>query len=175
MATLSSPAQFNIAVMTDGGGNLVNGFTVGGTNRISISGSTNISLATNAMPWSAVSKAGVSLAELPARNFVDLQNTPSTLDGYGITNAATGASVSAIVGSATSVLGSLNASNPAIGTVPDARLAASVTRQGRAFNSAGQLVQLGANAALPATTFEGMAGMRPPRIITASPYWLFMV
>ena len=43
----------------------------------------------DAIPWSNVSKTGASLADLPTRNFTDLQNRPTTVSGYNITDAVT--------------------------------------------------------------------------------------
>lgn len=45
--------------------------------------------ASAAIDWSKLSKTGSSLADLATRNFSDLQSKPTTVPGYGITDAAT--------------------------------------------------------------------------------------
>jgi hypothetical protein len=47
----------------------------------------NTGEATGDLAWARVDKTGSSLADLPAREFADLQNKPTTLAGYGITDA----------------------------------------------------------------------------------------
>ena len=42
---------------------------------------------TGDLAWTRVDKASATLADLPTRNFSDLQNKPTTLTGYGITDA----------------------------------------------------------------------------------------
>lgn len=47
----------------------------------------NTDATTGNLAWSRVDKTNASLADLPARNFNDLENKPTTLVGYGITDA----------------------------------------------------------------------------------------
>jgi hypothetical protein len=42
---------------------------------------------TGDLAWARVNKTGATLADLPTRDFSDLQNKPATLAGYGITDA----------------------------------------------------------------------------------------
>lgn len=64
-------------------------------------------LAQVTIDWADVSKTGSSLAQLQTRNFSDLQNRPTTLSGYGITDAAPRADpvFSGTITGSTSVLG----------------------------------------------------------------------
>ena len=75
---------------------------------------------TGSLAWSRVDKTGAALADLSSRAFADLQSKPTTLDGYGITNAvqkaangdvavtgATSLQGNATVGGATALQGTL--------------------------------------------------------------------
>ena len=46
-------------------------------------------LASSQVNWASVNKTGSSLADIPSRLFADLQSKPTTLAGYGITDAST--------------------------------------------------------------------------------------
>lgn len=54
---------------------------------LSIQSGASFTFPSGSIPWGSVNKTGSSLADLTTRNFSDLQNKPTTLAGYGITDA----------------------------------------------------------------------------------------
>ena len=73
------------AVFTNNG-TITNSGTIGGAGVFNFSSGT-LTLADNQVGWAKVSKSGSSLADLATRTFASLQATPTTLAGYGITDA----------------------------------------------------------------------------------------
>lgn len=110
--------------------------------------------AQTSIPWEDIDTTGSSLADIDTREFSALQNKPTTLSGYGITDAATSAQgakadtalQSAAIGvtiqaydadladladgslSGSKVGTGINADNITTGTVADARIASTIAR-----------------------------------------------
>jgi hypothetical protein len=119
---------------------------------------TGLSTATNAI-ISATDSVLVAFGKLQAQITANLSTLTSHISNTSNPHSVTKAQVG--LGNVLDV-DTTNANNISSGTLNDARLSANVTLQGNTFNAANKLVQLDANAKLPAVDGSNLTNLNIP-------------